>query len=157
MIFQRTTDRELIRSVICHPKIYPAIHDDDPVPVEQWEPINHPLVGYVAIREGEELLGVAICSAHSRYEWEIHNCLLPSLGWKKRLLVAKEFFEWLTIAGCRRVLGKVVASNRYALVFNKSIGMEMFGVDRKSFMRNGQLQDQYYFGLSLPLQGRKAG
>jgi hypothetical protein len=65
------------------------------------------------------------------------------------LQAAKEFLEWIRAAGCRRMLGKVVISNRYAMKFNEAIGMKCFGVDEASFMRDGYLQDQAYFGISL--------
>lgn len=123
--------------------------DDDAPPISQWEPIDHPLVSYIAIHDDDNFAGIAQVNIHSRIEFEVHQALLPELGWKKRIEIAKAFFELLRAAGCKRVLGKVVISNRYIMKFNSAIGMEMFGVDEQSFMRNGRLEDQAYFGLSL--------
>ena len=129
--------------------MYKELHDDYAVPMDSWEPTIHPQVGYVEIREDEELLGLAICGRHSAVEVEVHNALLPHLGWKRRVRVMREFFAWLEKCGFKRVIGKVPATNRYALKLNEAAGMKRFGVDERSFLRDGVLVDQVYFGLSL--------
>lgn len=93
-------------------------------------------------------MGLAVVSAHTSYTWEVHNLVFPSVGWKTRLKIGQEFFEWLWKAGCRRVIGKVLESNRYALAFNAKLGMERIGVNRAAFMKNGQLQNEVWFGIS---------
>jgi hypothetical protein len=32
--------------------------------------------------------------------------------------------------------------------------MKMFGIDEKTVMRKGVLEDEYMFGISLPLEGK---
>lgn len=136
--------------MITIPQIYEALHDDDCLPANEWEPIEHPLVSYVAIWEHEVLRGISIVNAHSRFKWEIHNAILPNVGWKKRVQIGQQFLEWLWASGCKRVIGRVVESNRYAIKYNKFMGMEMVGIERRSFMKGGYLQNEVYFGISAP-------
>ena len=136
--------------MLCLPQIYRALHDDFAPDPSEWEPTIHPLVGYVALWEDEDLMGIAIVNLHNTVKWEVHNAILPHVGWKKRLKIARSFIEWLWTAGCKRITGQVVASNQYALKFNEVLGMERVGVERKAFMKDGRLQDLVYFGISAP-------
>lgn len=140
----------MIKSVLTIPALYDALHDDNAVPADQWEPVVHPLAAYVAIREGDELLGIAIMALHSRIMVEVHNALLPHVGWKRRVRIGKEFFEWLWRAGRLRAIGKVPEYNRYAMKFNRAIGMSEFGVNEKCFIKGGRLQAEVWFGISAP-------
>jgi RimJ/RimL family protein N-acetyltransferase len=107
-------------------------------------------VEYLIIQDDEELLGMAVVGKCSVIMCEAHNLLLPHLGWKRRLKVADAFFSWLEKQGYRRVVGKVPGWNRYAIAFDHAIGMKLFGVNEKAIMRNGKLEDEICFGLSLP-------
>ena len=151
MTFEVTRDYALIKSVLTIPAIYAGMHDDFSGPPETWEMERHPAVSYIAVRDGGELLGITVTAAHSMICVEAHNALLPHVGWKRRLRAAKEFWSWLAGCGCRRVIGKVPANNRYAIAFNKAAGMKIFGINEKAFMKDGGLQDEVWFGLSLPL------
>jgi hypothetical protein len=147
--FTPTTDREVIKGVMCRPGIFEALHDDFVDPVEEWEPIEAPgLVWYVEVHDGQEFLGLVILNVHSRVQVEIHQALLPHVGWKRRVLAAKVLFEWLSVSGFKRAIGKVV-ENRYAMKFNEAIGMSVFGCNPKAFMKGGELRDEWWFGIEL--------
>lgn len=148
MLFQNTTDAHLIKSVVCRPQIYKALRDERSI--EEWEPIHAPgIVGYVSVHDGQELLGIVIVGMHNRIQVETHNLLLPHVGWKRRVRAASEFFTWLKRCGFLRVIGKVSASNRYAIKFNQTIGMKIFGYNQDCFFEDGVLQSELWFGISL--------
>lgn len=131
--------------VLSNPKLSEVLRDDFG---PSAHPVDHPSVSYVDIREDGRFLGLAIVSAHSLIQWEAHNLLLPEIGWKKRVQVGQEFFEWLWKAGCMRVIGKVLASNRYAIKYNQFIGMEIIGENRLAVMKSNRLQNEIWFGIS---------
>lgn len=150
MTFERTTDWALVKSVLTQPLIFDALHDDDGGTPEEWEPIDYPsLISYVTIRDASKFLGVVIVSRHSRVLWEVHVALYPYIGWKLRLRAARAFLEWIERAGCRRVIGKVPAYNKYAIAFNRAAGMNVFGINHKAFLKHNMLHDEIWFGLSL--------
>jgi hypothetical protein len=132
--------------------VFRAIHDDDGPTAADFECLDHPGLAYVLVRDhDDDIVGVAIVSMMSRVCYETHNALLPHVGWKKRVEIGKAFFQWLWDAGrCMRVIGKVVASNRYALKYNEAIGMKVFGVNERSFFKDGALRDEIWFGISRP-------
>jgi hypothetical protein len=145
--FERCKDLQFVASVLANPKLSEALTDDFG---PSAHPVDHPSVSYVAITDSGEFLGIAIVNAHSVVQWEVHNLLLPRVGWKKRIQVGREFFNWLWVAGCKRVIGKALASNRYAVKYNEIVGMERIGVNRKAFMKNGELVDEVWWGISAP-------
>lgn len=149
MRFTPTTDREVIRGVMCRMVIYEALHDDFVGPVEEWEPIDAPgLVWYVEVHDGEEFLGLVQLNAHSRVQVEIHQALLPHVGWKRRVRAATELFQFLSVNGFLRAIGKVV-ENRYAMKFNEAIGMNVFGMNEDAFMKGGKLCTEFWWGKDL--------
>jgi hypothetical protein len=146
--FSPTTDINEIRAIVM--PMYDKLHDDFGPPAAEWMPPIHELVEYLIIRDADELLGMAVVGKCSAVMCEAHNLLLPHLGWKRRLRVAKEFFIWAEKQGYRRVVGKVPSWNRYAMAFDHAIGMKLFGINEKAIMRNGHLEDEVCFGISLP-------
>lgn len=151
--FKPTKDEDLIRSVVCDPRVYSKLWGDDAGPAEEWQPISHPMVSYFAIVDGKRFVGIVITVRESRIKLAVHNVILPEIGWKRRLEIVLGFFDWAAEHGIRRVTGRVASSNRYALRFNEAAGMKMFGIDEKAIMKNGVLEDEHLFGISLPIGG----
>jgi RimJ/RimL family protein N-acetyltransferase len=59
--------------------------------------------------------------------------------------------SWLWAhTSCRRLITNVPARNRLALRFAEAAGMERFGVNHASLLKDGKLQDQILLGLSRP-------
>lgn len=130
-----------------------AWHDDFAGNPEDWEPqpADSGYVSYVTISDDDgRFIGMAIANKHSEVQIEIHNALLPEIGWKKRVQAGRELLEWLWAAGRKRVIGKVIASNRYALKYNEFMGMERIGTNRAAFLKDCVLQDEVWFGISAP-------
>lgn len=153
MTFTRCTSLPFIKMYLTQPVFWKALHDDYAGKPEDWnpQPSDSQYVAYVNIHDDDgTFLGIAIFSLHSQVQVEIHNALLPWVGWKKRVQVGREFFAWLWSAGRKRIIGKVIASNRYAIAYNKAIGMEEFGVNKKAFLKDGVLYDEHWFGISPP-------
>ncbi len=152
MHFERCTDLSLVKDFfVLHPELYAAVRDDFTGPAEDFVPIDHPLVSYILLLGDDgQLYGLAMVNAHSMILWEVHNFILASVGWKKRCAIARAFLDFLWAHGCKRVIGKVLVTNRYALRFNESMGMERIGVNRRCFLKDGVLQDEVWLGLSSP-------
>ena len=148
LTFERSEDWDLIRSVITHPKIWPHVSDDSTPPWEEWQPVIADSVWYVVVRDGEEVLGVFTMVRHNAICWEVHTCLLPS-AWGRTLEAARQMAEWaFANMECLRIITNVPAYNRLALRFAERAGMTQFGVNEKSYLKDGKLWDQFCLGLS---------
>ncbi len=150
-IFERTTDLELVRSIITHPKIYDHVSDDGCPPADQFKPLDNPVIWYVLVVECEVLLGMWTFMPQNTACWEVHTCLLPVAWGDLGREAAKAMAEWIwKNTPCRRLVTNVPVMNRMALKFAKAAGMEEYGVNPKSYLKRGTLHDQILLGMSKP-------
>jgi RimJ/RimL family protein N-acetyltransferase len=101
------------------------------------------------------VIGIFQVSAHNRVAWELHQGFLPeAIRAGYPLPAAIAFREWIwSNSECQRLFGWIVKSNRLALRFAKRAGMKVCGINERSFLKDGVVQDQLLVGISRP-EGR---
>lgn len=151
MKFERTFDYELIRSIITHPQIYPAIADDFSPKAGDYKPIESDGVWYVLVRDGDEVLGLWIFIPENGVTWKVHTCLLPTAWGSRAKVAAVQMAEWVwKNTPCKRIVTDVPEYNRLALFFALKAGMTRYGLNPKSYQKDGTLMGQVLLGLSKP-------
>ena len=151
MTFERSDNLDIIKSVVTHKNVYPAVSDDFSPEPQDWEPIDPRVAWYVVVKDGETLLGLWALIPVSKILWQIHTCLLPVAYGERARAAAKELGPWIwDHMPCMRVITEVPAYNRLALRFAKEAGMTQFGLNPKSYQKFGQLHDVALLGVSRP-------
>lgn len=156
--FERSTDYELIRAIITHPKLWPYISDDNSPAREDYRPIESESVWYVVARTrdaevGAYVLGMWVFHPLNSICWEVHTCVLPRAWGHVGLEAARQLPEWIwENTPCRRIVTNVPSTNRLALQFALRAGMTIFGCNRASFLKDGKLCDQVCLGISPPYE-----
>ena len=146
---RRTDDYELIRGVMTHPAVYPHISDDGCPPVEEFRPSESESLWYVVAEDAGELLGLWLLVPLNSICWEIHTCLLPCAYGPRGQAAAKEMAAWIWAnTPCRRLVTTVPKPNQLALRFAVRAGMQEYGRNPASFLKNGVLHDQVLLGMS---------
>jgi RimJ/RimL family protein N-acetyltransferase len=149
MIFERTTDASLVRSVLTDPAIWRGISDDSSPAREEYEPAMSETIWYVAVRDRAELLGLFVFVPQNAVCWEVHTCLLPHSWGDRAAQASREMSAWIWAnTPCRRIVTTVPSFNRLALRFAKEAGLTQYGVNPASFIRDGRLHDQHLLGIS---------
>jgi len=156
MTFERSTDWALIRAIMTDPALYKHGADDFAPPREAFEPWQHDGIWYVIVREDPvnehpgALLGLFILAMNSAVQYEIHTRLLPRAWGPRSVEAMRRVCRWAFahIPHCRRIVGNVPVTNQLACRFAERAGFELIGMNRKSYMRGGQLVDQACFGVS---------
>lgn len=149
MTFERTHDREVVRAVMAHPRIYPHIADDGCPPATEFEPLEHPGVWYVLVRDEGRPLGLFVFVPQNSVCWEVHTCLLPWAWGRPAAIAAAEMARWIwEHTPCRRIVTSVAAYNRLALRFAERAGMTEYGRNPASWLKDGKLHDQVLLGMS---------
>lgn len=149
MTFERTTDYMLIKAIITHPRIWEHATDDFSPSVEDWQPAQSELVWYVLVKDGDEVLGLFMLVHENAICWKVHTCLLPSAWGKRARQAAREGSQWVfQNSKCKRLITDVPEYNVLALRFATIGGMTQFGVNPKSYQKNGVLHDVYMLGIS---------
>jgi hypothetical protein len=83
--------------------------------------------------------------------WEIHTVLLPCAWGARGMQAALELPDWIwERTTCRRIVTHVPSNNRLALRFAKEAQMTQYGINEKSYLKNGVLLDQACLGISAP-------
>lgn len=151
MTFERTMDYALIKWIITRPEIWQHATDDfGPSPAE-FEPAQSDAVWYVSVRDGDELLGMFMLVPENAICWKVHTCMLSTAWGKKAKQAAKEGIEWAwENMPALRLVTDVPEYNRQASIFARWAGMTQFGLNPKSYQKNGKLQDVMLLGISKP-------
>jgi RimJ/RimL family protein N-acetyltransferase len=144
------TDPRLIAETITHPKIYPHVSDDGSPKPEDYEPAIAPALLYLGMYQDDgAYLGLFAIHPHNSRCYEVHTCLLPE-AWGKftvecaRLCIAYVFAN----TPCLRLITNVPSFNAHAKRLALRAGMSPFGVNAKSFLKDGVLYDQLMLGIS---------
>lgn len=150
--FERTTDDDLIKSIRTHPKIWPAFADDfTAAPEASYSALDTTQIGHLLVKYDGVLAGMFIFIPHNRICWEIHTCLLPDFWGRKAFEIASALAAWVwKETSCMKVFTVVPAYNRTALAFSRRAGFVQFGLNERSIMKHGKLQDQVMLGISRP-------
>lgn len=149
--FTRTHDMDLVRRVFTDPEIYPGLTDDGCVPAENYEPQDNPSVLYVEVRISKRLAGLWMFVPSNSFCYEVHTAILPWARGRMAITAAKMMTEWIWAnTPCVRIWTSVPAFNESAFWFAKQSGMQEFGCNSTSFVKNGLKYDQHLLGVSRP-------
>lgn len=149
--FERTFDYELVKRIVTHPRIYPHVADDFAAKPEDWQATENDSIWYVLAKECAEVLGLFIFIPQYAICWDVHTCLLPLSYGAKAKEAGKGIIEWIWAnTPCLRITTVVPEYNRLALKFAQASGLICFGVNPKSYMKNGKLWNLIQLGLSKP-------
>ncbi len=138
--FERTRDYELVRSIVTHPRIWPWHADDSSPRPAEFEPPREAF--YLAVRDGDELLGLIALVDYDRQSWEAHSCLLPHSWGERARRVYAEGIAWIWRNTPKtRIIGPIRADNRLSLRIAERSGMKPVGIRRGATRKQGKYHD----------------
>jgi RimJ/RimL family protein N-acetyltransferase len=150
--FERTDDWALIKQIITDRRVYPHVSDDFSPTPEAYEPLQHESIWYILAKDDGFILGLWILIPDNFVCWKIHTCLLPGAWGHLGQEAAALLPNWIwSHTKCLRIITDVPEYNRLALKFAKQAGMEEFGVNERSYMKKGELQNLIMLGISKPV------
>lgn len=139
-------DMDLIKSILMDKAIYPHIIDDG---CDEIHPKYSETMIWLVITENSQVCGAFMVHQHNRATWEIHTCLLPICWGKKAQKAAKLMSSWFFNQPFNlKLITHVPEMNKTAHMFSLRSGMMLEGVNRKSFLKDGILYDQYVLGMT---------
>ena len=142
---ERIYTQELIKKVMNHPRNLKAIRGENAVDAD-W-PIVDQII-YLGMFE-DDIIGLFIGFTKSDIVLDVHVAMLPEFY--------KHTDECYTIAidwvkqntEFKKLVGQTPSFNKLAIKCNERNGMVREGVNKQSYLRNGRLYDQIYFGRVL--------
>lgn len=142
----RTIDEEYVAR--CYASVWKNIADDFTINQTLFFPdMSDKNYWLTAHHEGEEL-GVLLGRPISPVLYEAHLIFLPcARGLASQ--AARHAVRWMfDNTQCERIIGCIPAYNKLAIKLAHNAGFQEFGINEKSFMKNGKLWDQVFLGIS---------
>lgn len=142
----------LVREIMTHPRVYRWITDDSSPQPWAFQPVEHDGFWYVMVYNDDGVnLGLFLFHPSSDATWEVHTCLLP-VAWGMAAQAARECAEWMwqEVPQLARIVTRVPANNRLALMLAREAGMTQWGVNPQAWRKGGVLWDEYWLGMSRP-------
>jgi hypothetical protein len=154
MTFERSTNYDLIGALIRNSKLWPFISDDFSPEMQDFEPDQNQDLWYVLAKDGDALLGLFALIPRSAIVYEFHSVmpLNPQALIAIRELLGPNGWLW-NHTPCLRAITSVPEHNPIARRFGRRAGLEQFGFNPHSYLKNGTLQGQYLLGISKPTNG----
>lgn len=139
-----TNNIDFIVSCVTNPYTWDKISDDGaPDKGLYFPPIGG---GIIWVRVGD--YGVFMLSKQNHVTYEVHTILLPCAK-GKAVEIGKQALGWAwDNTDAKRLITNVPSFNPLALRLAKAVGFIEYGINQKSFQKNGILYDQTILGIS---------
>lgn len=143
---RKVTDAVRIKSVFCHPAIWPFVGDDFSPSPDEWSP---PLCDGVVFLMPDDNSACFMLVAHTRLHWEVHSGVLPE--YRNRSVSIVSFgLEWMRTHTDARVISTYVPRGNFAAAaLAKACGFEKVGIVPQSIQRDGKPVDQTLYAVRL--------
>lgn len=146
---ERTHDMQLVKQAMTHPRVYPWLIDDTCPPADSFKPIDHPNIAYISVRVNGEPGGVFMFVQTNGCTMEVHTALLPNAWGATALEAQQKACGWVwDNTRAERIITQVPADNTLARRYAERAGFAVYGINPRSFLRNGQLHDIVLLGIS---------
>lgn len=145
MIRRATTeDADFINTVL--KADYEMVSDDGSPPVDEFT--CESILDYCLLLELDgEKAGVILMIPQNYITYEQHTCIAKEHRAKVVALV-KEAWQWVfDHTPCCKIVTNVPEFNRAANIITLRVGFKLIGVNAKSFLKNGTMYDQYFYGV----------
>ncbi len=149
----RTRDAALIKKIVCDPQTYPYISDDlSPAPEDYIPPIVEDVYWVFVCRDEKRPVGLFLFIPVNGITLDVHSIVVPwARGTKWSLYAGASVLAWVwTNTHAERVITSCPAFNKRAVTYAQALGLKEFGVNPKSYLKNGELHDIIMLGVSRP-------
>lgn len=148
---ERIDNPRVIKRILTIPALWEVITEDNSLPAEEYEPLIHDQVIYLLIKQGKKVLGLFVVHAMTGTVVIGHANILPAY-WGNREMnkaIGEAAIQWVwDNTDFRKIITTVPVIYKHVLAYTQRIGMKREGIMRDSYLKNGQLHDQYYMGIS---------
>ena len=147
----RSRDYKAIRELCTHPRILPQISDDYTSDPKTWKVPESELVIYLLAADDKGPFGFGIFIPQTHVQYTAHMAFLPRSYGNEALTSFKSMLAWMWAnTTAERIVGEIRRDNKLAIRFARRAGFEIYGVNDRSYRKNGVLVDQFCLGISKP-------
>lgn len=146
MQIERCHDMGLIKSILMHPSVLPHIHDDGFTGDLDLTDEAH--IFWMLVKNPEPA-GVYMLQPHNMATYELHTSLLPTIRGALGLEAIHKVIDWFfdDLKGLK-LITHVPEINKAAMQYAYRAGFALEGINRRSFLKDGVLLDQFALGIT---------
>lgn len=155
MKVQRIFNPELLAEIMTEDDLWDSISEDGSISKEQYaENLDMEGMYVLALIGGHdddpELHGFVIGRSITQTVVETHVAIRPEYwGHEANVHLGKLACLWLmTLPGVSKLVASIPVPDKEVLRYSQRVGFKREGVNKQSFLRNGELLDQYYVGMT---------
>lgn len=145
MSLDRTNDIELIKSILSDEEIFDRISEDgmtmDDIKIDPKKEC------WLAAYANEHLIGVFVLAPTNSRCIEIHVHILKEFR-SYAVEATLKVYEFILTTKYLKLIAKIPDIYKDVIGFSEKMGMKKEGVNRKSYLKNNQLLDQIYLGIT---------
>lgn len=151
MIVRQTFDPSVITQSVVDNDVWPHVIDDGSVCVEDFTPvISENQIYLECIRDGVHC-GVFVFSKRNAACIEAHSCMNRMGRGKHAYMFAEMAIDWIWCNTKHvKIVAEIAETNKKAIYFAQKIGMKKYGLNRKSWVKNGVISDSIMFEIIRP-------
>lgn len=148
LITERTFDRDLIKSVITRSDMWSTVAEDGQNP-DEWVPDVDGQCWLYMEDEGQ-MIGLYNIHAHNSITVEIHAHVLPECRKTHSRETGLSVLNWIYTKHpeYKKVVARIPFIFENVKNFTCSFGFKVEGVNRQSYLKNGDIVDQWMLGIT---------
>lgn len=153
MEVRQVNNPDLIREFITQPDLYDRLSEDHSASTDSWIPNLHLSLWamvYDVIDDELDIWGMFAFVPETQIVYRFHPAISPQhWGDKQNVEAGKLVLEWFwEHTDALKLVGKAPVIYPDALKWGQRLGFKREGIQRNSFLKNGELHDQYHVGLN---------
>lgn len=114
----------------------------------QWNIVLTNPLTYVLVPSFGDCIGVFLLHPWNTVTYELHSAILPLYrGWRSVIAAREMGIYMFTNTLCRKIVTQIPTFNYPAKSLAIRCGMKREGLNRRSYLKNGTLHDQYIYGI----------
>jgi len=148
MRVKATRNSSLIREVLSDQRLHDAASEDGTTPLSEFEPNVDDIIWLALIDDNDTVRGFMVVEEVSKVQVRVHIAIRSEFwGDKDNVQLGKLAFERIWELGAKKIIATIPTTDKQVLRYAQRVGMKREGINRQSFLRKGELLDQYYLGL----------
>lgn len=146
---ERTFDADIVRAVMLHPALWATVAEDGQHPEDFAPELMSEC--WLLVSDGPYVVGVYHIHAHNAVTVEIHAQILPKKRKDHSKESARKALKWiLENTTYHKVIAQIPTIYPNVKHFTLNSGFQEEGINRESYIKNGEVCDQWLLGITRP-------
>lgn len=148
IIAERTFDTKLIRSIMTQDDVWATVAEDgqkkdDFIPFVESD-------CWLKMMLGNTCVGLFVFERLNKVLLDVHPAILPEYRGKIGHYAGVEHLRWIyeNEPACQKIVASIPVIYKHVKLYANMLGYRNEGINRKSYMKNGILHDQWMLGIT---------